>query len=92
MDQCGEGSEGDSQIARGTRPRTAFRQDPRLESHRLLHMEEGLLGPLTFLRPPSVMSQKPIERWGIPPFPFNLGIFAVYPPDNLLTVAEEKEE
>jgi len=55
-------------------------------------MEEGLIGPLTFLRPPSVMSQKPIERWGIPPFPFNLGIFAVYPPDNLLTVAEEKEE
>ena len=55
-------------------------------------MEDGTLG---FLRAPSVTSQKPIERWSIPSFPSSLRVFAsiaVYPPDNLLAVAEEKEQ
>ena len=49
-------------------------------------------GTLSFLRLPSVTNQKPIEQWSIPPFPFGLKAFAVYPPDNLLAVAEEKEQ
>ena len=49
-------------------------------------------GPLSFLRLPSVTSQKSIEQWSIPPFPFGLKVFAVYPPDNILAVAEEREK
>lgn len=49
-------------------------------------------GSLSFLRPPPVTSQKPTEWWSIPPFPFSLEFFAAYPPDDLLVVAEEKEQ
>jgi len=48
-------------------------------------------GCLRFLRLPPVTSQLPIKRWSIPPFPFNVKAFAVYPPDSILAVAEEKE-
>ena len=48
------------------------------------------VGGLTFLRFPPVTSVSPIERWRIPPLPFELRHFAVYPPDNILAVAEEK--
>ena len=46
---------------------------------------------LDFLRIPPVTSRKPIERWSIPPFPFYPVAFAVYPPDLILAVVEEKE-
>jgi len=48
-------------------------------------------GSLSFLRLPPVASQLPIKRWSIPQFPFNPNAFAVYPPDNILAVAETKE-
>lgn len=48
-------------------------------------------GDLSFLRLPPVTSQLSIERWSIPRFPFNLKAFAVYPPDSVLAVAEQKE-
>ena len=48
---------------------------------------------LSFLRLPAppVTSVKPIERWTIPPLPFEFEAFAVYPPDEVLVVAEIKE-
>ena len=39
------------------------------------------------LRIPPVTSRKPIEWWNIPPFPFYVGAFVMYPPDNILAVA-----
>ena len=47
-------------------------------------------GNISFVRIPPVTSQRPIERWN-PPLPFPVKGFAVYPPDNLLVVAEHKE-
>jgi len=49
-------------------------------------------GPLSFLRLPSTTSQRPTEQWTIPSFSFSLKVFAVYPPDNLLVVAEGNEQ
>jgi len=49
-------------------------------------------GKLSFLHVPPVTGQRPIEWWSIPPFPFIVDVFAVYPPDNLLAVAEEEEQ
>ena len=43
---------------------------------------------LRFLRIPPATSQKSIERWDIPPFPFNIEAFSAYPPDDILAVAE----
>ena len=54
-----------------------------------LHNTQNV-GCLTFLRLPPVMSVKPIERWSIPPLPFEIRFFAVYLPDNILAVTEEK--
>ena len=48
------------------------------------------VGSLTFLRLPPATSAKPIERWYIPPLPFELNVFAAYPPDNILAVTEAK--
>ena len=49
-------------------------------------------GTLSFLHLPSTTSQRPTEQWTIPPFPFSVNVFAIYPPDNLLVVAEEKKQ
>ena len=49
-------------------------------------------GNLSFVHLPPAMSQRPIEWWRIPPLPFSVEVFAVYPPDNLLAVTEEKEQ
>jgi len=46
---------------------------------------------LHFLRLPPVMSQKPIERWSIPPLPFRLKAFAVYLLDGIIAATEGKE-
>jgi len=46
---------------------------------------------LRFFRIPPATSQKPMEWWSIPPFPFRIRAFAVYPTDGILAVAEEKE-
>ena len=70
-----------------------------LEQHLTTTLGWGLIaycntedGSLSFLRPPPVMSQKPIEWWTIPPYPFSLKVFVAYPPDDILVVAEEKEQ
>ena len=47
---------------------------------------------LTFVRAPSAVSRRPIKRWGIPLFPFRIEIFATHLADNILAVAEEKEQ
>jgi len=47
---------------------------------------------LAFARVPPAVSRKPIERWSIPPFPFRIEIFATHLADNILAVAEEKEQ
>lgn len=47
---------------------------------------------LGFFRVPPVTSRKPIEGWKIPPFPFDIKAFAVYPPENILVVAEVTEQ
>jgi len=46
---------------------------------------------LTFLRIPTVASRKPVETWSIPPFAFGIFGYAVYPPENILAVAERGE-
>jgi len=48
-------------------------------------------GNISFVRVPPPTSQRPIERWGLPPRPFKVKKFAVHPPDNLLAVVEERE-
>ena len=47
---------------------------------------------LTFVRVPSAMSRTPIEWWSIPPFSYRIKTFATYLPDNILAVAEEKDQ
>ena len=47
-------------------------------------------GNLMFVRVPPVTSQRPIEWWSIPPLSFHARAYAVYPPDNLLAIAEHK--
>ena len=47
---------------------------------------------LRFLRLPSVTSQKPVEWWSTPPHSFNVGKFDVYPPDDILAIAEAKTQ
>jgi len=46
---------------------------------------------LNFISIPPVASQKPIDVWSIPPFPFQLFDFAVYHPENVLAVSEHDE-
>jgi len=46
---------------------------------------------LNFLRLSSATIRKPIECWSIPSLPFGFEVYAVYPPDSILAVAEEKE-
>ena len=46
----------------------------------------------TFLRIPPVASQKPVEGWTIPPFAYDVFDYAVYPPGNVLAVAERGEK
>ena len=46
---------------------------------------------VTFLHIPPVTSQKPVESWSIPPFPFDVFGYAVYPPENVIAVAEQGE-
>lgn len=45
-----------------------------------------------FLRVPPGASQRPIEGWKIPQFPFDPCEFAAYPPADLLVVAELREK
>jgi hypothetical protein len=46
---------------------------------------------ISFLHIPPVASQKPVDGWSVPPFSFHVFDFAVYPPENILAVAEHKE-
>jgi len=46
---------------------------------------------LHFLRIPPATSRESIEWWSIPPLPFHLRAFVVYPTNGILAVAEEKE-
>lgn len=54
----------------------------------------GSVGPggLAFLHVPPIASQKPVEGWTIPPFPFEIFGYAVYLPENVLAVAEQGEK
>ena len=54
-------------------------------------MEDGSLSGLSFVCLPPVTSQQPIKWWSIHPFRFNLEAFAVYLPDNIIAIAEQKE-
>ena len=45
---------------------------------------------LTFFRVPPVQSQKPIQWWSVPPFPFVIADISTYLPDNILVVAEHR--
>jgi len=45
------------------------------------------LNGLAFLHVPPTASQKPVEGWDIPPFPFDILSCAVYPLGNVLAVA-----
>ena len=45
-----------------------------------------------FLRLPPVTSRNPVEWWSAPLFPFNVPVFDVYPPDNILAIAEVKKQ
>jgi hypothetical protein len=47
---------------------------------------------LGFVRVPTAVSQKPIEWWTLPPFPFSIERFAAHAPDNVFAVAEMREE
>jgi len=47
---------------------------------------------LTLARIPPIASQKPVESWNIPPFLVRACGYAVYPPANVLAVAEHKWE
>ena len=44
---------------------------------------------LTLLHIPQVASQTPIGSWSIPPSPFDVFGYAVYPPENVIAVAEQ---
>lgn len=48
-------------------------------------------GNIHFTHIPPAMSQKPIERWNIPPFRFATLPRAAYLPKNVFVVTEEKE-
>jgi len=48
--------------------------------------------PIEFLHVPPAMSQKPVERWSIPQFPFEVCQLTTYPPENIIAVVEMKEE
>ena len=47
---------------------------------------------LAFLHIPPVASQKPVESWSVPPLSFDIFDYAAYPPENVLAVAERREE
>ena len=47
---------------------------------------------VNFVRVPTAASQKPIERWTLPPLPFSTKRFAAHVPDGVLAVTEVKEE
>jgi hypothetical protein len=46
---------------------------------------------LAFLHIPPVASRKPAEGWSIPPLSFEISGYAVYPPENVLAVAEKEQ-
>jgi len=50
--------------------------------------ENGLA--LNFLRIPPVASRKPLESWSTPPFSFVIMTYAVYLPEDVIAVAEQK--
>jgi len=63
------------------------------------YFENGLLASdsledngLAFLRVPSVASRKPIEGWSILHIAFGILCYTVYPPGNVVAVAEHKEK
>jgi hypothetical protein len=69
------------------------------ESHTITVLGENFLAShawqdriLNFVRVPTAASQKPIEWWTLPPFPFRIERFTAHVPDNVLAVAEIKEE
>ena len=69
------------------------------ESHTITVLGGNLLASyiwrgrrVNFIRVPTAVSQKPIEWWTLPPFPFGIEDFAAYAPDNVFVVAEIKEE
>ena len=47
---------------------------------------------LSFFRAPPAASHKQAERWMMHPFNHSLDFFAVYPPDNILVVAQKQEQ
>ena len=47
---------------------------------------------VNFIRVPTTVSQKPIEWWTLPPFPFGIEHFVAHVPDNVFVVTEMKEE
>ena len=63
------------------------------------HLGNGYLAPysverndLTFLYVPPVASQKPVEGWTIPSFAYEIHGYTVYPPGNVIAVAEQVEK
>ncbi|KAF9645019.1 hypothetical protein BDM02DRAFT_3120947 [Thelephora ganbajun] len=51
----------------------------------------SLYSDLALLRVPLVASRKSVESWTIPPIPFMVMCYAVYPLENVIAVAESKE-
>ena len=47
---------------------------------------------LAFLRVPSVANRKQIEGWTIPLIAFKIFGYTVYPPGNVVAVAEKKDK
>ena len=45
-----------------------------------------------FLRLPSIASRNPVEWWSTLLYPFSVDLFDIYPPDDILAVAEVKAQ
>ena len=52
--------------------------------------EDGLA--LNFIHVPSAASQMPLESWSTPLFSFMALRYAVYPPENVVVVAEQRKK
>lgn len=65
---------------------------PRVIGKNLLAILYHQLDIIDFLHVPSAMSRKPPERWSIPGFSFKALDYTAWSPENVLFVAEKKEE
>ena len=65
--------------------------EAKIVERNLLAIHSPQSNNIDFLHVPSATCRKPIERWSIPKFPFEVSRYATYQPKNTLFVAEERE-